>query len=121
MIAGFDWWLLLVGIVGGAGIVWLVVADFRRRDEDVAADERAEEASWIAEAITEVGRPIDDATVDDVLRLHRAYLEAPPPDLDPVGQWPLETTDLETTDLETTGRRRSALDASPVEGDGSQR
>ncbi len=87
MIASFDWWLLVVGIVGGAGLVWLVIADFRRRDEDVAADESAEEASWIASAITEAaGRPVDETTVGEVLRLHRAYLAAPVPDLDPVGQ-----------------------------------
>lgn len=120
MIAGFDWWLLLVGIVGGAGIVWLVIADFRRRDEDVAADERVEEAAWIAEAITEAGNPIDDGTVDEVLRLHRAYLEAPPPDLDPVGQAPLDEAPEEWPQG-SADPGRSAGHAAPVEGDGAER
>lgn len=86
MIASFDWWLLVVGIVGGAGLVWLVIDDFRRREEDVAADEQASEAEWIAATVTDAGRPVDDATVGEVLRLHRAYLAAPVPDLDPIGQ-----------------------------------
>jgi hypothetical protein len=88
MIASFDWWLLVVGIVGGAGLVWLVIADFRRREDDVAADEQASEAEWIAATVRDDGRPVDDATVGEVLRLHRAYLAAPVPDLDPVGQEP---------------------------------
>lgn len=86
VIAGFDWWLLVVGIVGGAGLVWLVIADFRRHEDDVATDEQAREAGWIADAISEAGRPIDEDTVDEILRLHRAYLGGPTPDLDPVGQ-----------------------------------
>ncbi len=85
MIAGFDWWLLLVGIVGGAGLVWLVVADFRRREEDIATDEQSTEADWIARAITEAGRPVGPETVEDVLRLHRAYLAGPVPELHPSG------------------------------------
>lgn len=74
MIAGFDWWLLLVGIVAGAGLSWLVLADFRRRDEEIAEDEQALEAGWIAGALTTAGRPLDEASVTEVLRLHRAWL-----------------------------------------------
>jgi hypothetical protein len=37
--AEFNWWLLIVGLVVGAGLVWFVLMDARRRDEDV--DERA--------------------------------------------------------------------------------
>ena len=84
MIAGFDWWLLLVGIVGGAGLVWLVLADFRRHEDEIEADEQALEAGWIADAITEPGRPLDAETTEEILRLHRAYLEGPAPDLGPV-------------------------------------
>lgn len=82
MIAGFDWWLLLVGIVGGAGLVWLVLTDFHRRDDDVAADEQSREAEWIAGAIAAAGRTIGRETIEDVLRLHRAYLAGPVPDAD---------------------------------------
>jgi len=76
----FNWWLLIVGLVVGAGLVWLVVADSRRRDVDVGETEREGEARWIAEAMTDAGRQIDHDDVLDILRLHAAYLAAPPPD-----------------------------------------
>ena len=68
MNAEFNWWLLIVGLVVGAGLVWFVVADSRRRDADIEADERPREAIWL-------------------LELHRVYLESPPPD-DPAPQVP---------------------------------
>ncbi len=40
----FNWWLLIVGLVVGAGLVWLVVADSRRREVDVNEAEREGEA-----------------------------------------------------------------------------
>ena len=64
----------------GAGLVWLVVADSRRREVDVGEVERESEAQWIARAMVDAGRAIDDGDVLDVLRLHAAYLAAPPPD-----------------------------------------
>ena len=76
----FNWWLLIVGLVVGAGLVWLVVADSRRRDVDVGEAEREGEARWIAEAMTDAGRRVDDNDVLDILRLHAAYLAASPPD-----------------------------------------
>ena len=76
----FNWWLLIVGLVVGAGLVWLVMADSRRREVDVSEAERDGESQWIAEAMTDAGRQIDDADVLDVLRLHAAYLAALPPD-----------------------------------------
>jgi hypothetical protein len=78
--AEFNWWLLIVGLVVGAGLVWLVMADSRRREVDVNEAERDGEAQWIAEAMIEAGREIDDGDVLDVLRLHAAYLAASPPD-----------------------------------------
>lgn len=95
MLAGFDWWLLVVGIVAGGGLVWLLLADFRRDDADMAAREVAREAEWIAERVSaeraegsewsadpEQAAPIDRASVERVLELHRAYLGASAPDLD---------------------------------------
>ena len=78
--AEFNWWLLIVGLVVGAGLVWLVVADSRRRDADVSDAEREGEARWITESMIDAGRRINDADVLDVLRLHAAYLAASPPD-----------------------------------------
>lgn len=89
MLAGFDWWLLVLGMVAGGGLVWLLLADLRRADDDLAADEASREADWIAEqAAREAdsdGRPgggLDRGSVERVLALHRAYLTAPAPDLD---------------------------------------
>ena len=77
--AEFNWWLLIVGLVLGAGLVWLVLADSRRRDIDVPEHERAIEARWIAEAMTDAGRGLDDDEILEVLRLHYEYLGLGPP------------------------------------------
>jgi hypothetical protein len=76
----FNWWMLLVGLVVGAGLVWLVLADGRRHDADVAERERASEARWIAETLRAAGRRVDDGDALMILSLHEAYLSAPPPD-----------------------------------------
>jgi len=76
----FNWWLLIVGLVVGAGLVWVVLADTRRRELDVGERERASEARWIGDAMRTAGRRVDDVDALDILRLHEAYLAAPPPD-----------------------------------------
>jgi len=78
--AEFNWWLLIVGLVIGAGLVWLILADASRRESDVTMRERASEARWIAEELRRTGRRIDEEEVADVLDLHALYLAAPPPD-----------------------------------------
>ena len=80
MNAEFNWWLLIVGLVVGAALTWLVMADLTRRDADVDAAEQAGEARWIATILTDSGQPIGPDRVNEVLRLHRDYLAAPPPD-----------------------------------------
>ncbi|HEY7589527.1 MAG TPA: hypothetical protein VH723_00905 [Candidatus Limnocylindrales bacterium] len=80
MNAEFNWWLLIVGLAIGAGLVWLVLADSSRRDVDVDADELPVEAAWISATLADSGEAIDVESVERVLRLHRAYLAAPPPD-----------------------------------------
>jgi hypothetical protein len=85
--AEFNWWLLIVGLVVGAGLVWFVVADSRRRDADIEADERPREALWLSAVLGREGRPVSPETVDRLLELHGVYLESPPPD-DPVSQLP---------------------------------
>ncbi len=122
MNAEFNWWLLIVGLVVGAGLVWLVVTDARRRDADVTEGERESEALWIAEAMTDAGRHVDDSDVLDILRLHAAYLAAPPPD-EPVGledepaavdprPWPLAPTTIGGT---TVAPERRSM-AHPIGG-----
>ena len=77
--AEFNWWLLIVGLVLGAGLVWLILADSRRRDIDVLEHERATEVRWIAEAMADTGRGLDDDEILEVLRLHHEYLGLGPP------------------------------------------
>jgi hypothetical protein len=76
----FNWWLLIVGLVVGAGLVWLILADFRRRESDIARAELPTEAAWIAATMRDGGQAIDEATAERVLRLHRTYLASLPPD-----------------------------------------
>lgn len=80
MNAEFNWWLLIVGLVVGASLTWLVMAETTRRESDVAETERRSEARWIATILERTGQALPSERVDEVLRLHREYLAAPPPD-----------------------------------------
>jgi hypothetical protein len=80
MNAEFNWWLLIVGLVIGAAVVYLVLADSSRRDTDVSTEELPLEAAWIAATLRSEGMPADPRTVERALELHRLYLTAPPPD-----------------------------------------
>lgn len=80
MNAEFNWWLLIVGLVIGAALVWVILADSARREADVTDRERDAEAAWIAEALRGRGARITDADVREILDLHAAYLATPPPD-----------------------------------------
>jgi hypothetical protein len=80
----FNWWLLIVGLVIGAGLVWLILADSHRRESEISEIELPAEAAWIAATMEEAGQPLDAETAERVLLLHRAYLASLPPDeLDP--------------------------------------
>ena len=77
--AEFNWWLLIVGVVGGGALTWLVLADSTRREREIGEEELTAEAAWIARTLDS---PIVDAgTAEDVLRAHRRYLGFPPPDV----------------------------------------
>ena len=78
--AEFQWWLLLVGLVAGGGLVAVVMTDGRRRDEDVGELERRAEATWIAQRLSGHRRSVDPLVVEAVLGAHREYLTLPPPD-----------------------------------------
>jgi hypothetical protein len=78
--AEFNWWLLIVGLVVGAGLTWLVLADSRRREEDTLEAELPLESEWIATSLAASGMRSDRPTVEKTLRLHRAWLASPPPD-----------------------------------------
>ena len=108
MNAEFNWWLLMVGLVVGAGLVWFVVADQRRREVDIDAAERAREALWLSASLADEGHDVSPEQAERVLVLHRAYLEAPPPD---------EVHDVEEADPAGPADVR---DASPPGGDWSE-
>lgn len=91
--AEFQWWLLLVGLVAGGGLVAVVSADARRRDEDLADLERRAEATWIAARLS--AGDLHVSTVESVLRIHREYLSLPPPDRLEIDG---ETVDAERSD-----------------------
>ena len=70
MNAEFNWWLLIVGLVVGAGLVWYVVFDGRRREIDIAETERAREATWLSAALADEGHDVSPATALRLLELH---------------------------------------------------
>lgn len=80
MNAEFNVWLLIVGLIVGAGLVWLVVMDSRRRESEIDAVERPREAAWLAAVMAEDGYEISPEAAERILFLHRVYLDAPPPD-----------------------------------------
>ena len=106
MNAEFNWWLLIVGLVIGGALVYLVLADFRRVEADVAAEEVPLEATWIATVLRREGVKIDAPTAERVLELHRAYLASPPPDDEvevdaPVTEAPVSTPPPRPRERET--------------------
>jgi hypothetical protein len=56
--AEFNVWLLIVGLVVGAGLVWLVVMDSRRRESEIDAVELPREAAWLSAVMTEDGEEV---------------------------------------------------------------
>ena len=84
----FDVWLLVVGLVMGAGLAWLVMLDSRRRETDLDDVERPREAAWLSAVLLDEGFDVGPEAADRLLLLHRAYLEAPPPDSAAAGTLP---------------------------------
>lgn len=117
MNAEFNWWLLIVGVVVGALLTWLVLADSARRDHDVTERELPAEAGWLARVLADEGIEVDPAVTEAMLRAHRRYLGLPPPDafVDPET---LERVDRDTdeTDDVTSADADRAADRSRVAG-----
>ena len=106
--AEFNWWLLIVGLVVGAGLAWFVLMDSRRREVDVDERERPREALWLSRMLADEGQSVSPDTAERLLVLHRAYLEAPPPD-DPE---PMAQSDEE---LERAGDDRFGIERRPTD------
>jgi len=90
MTAEFNWWLLLLGLVVGGGLTWLVLAETRRREQDLEDDELPDEAAWIEARIAEEGEAVPIEMIERVVQLHRAYLEVVPRSEWPDEDWPAE-------------------------------
>ena len=80
MNAEFNVWLLIVGLVMGAGLIWVVMMDARRRETEIDALERPREAAWLSAVLADDGYDVSPEAAEQLLLLHRAYLDAPPPD-----------------------------------------
>jgi len=124
--AEFQWWLLLVGLVAGGGLVAVVSMESRRREQDIGELEQRAEATWIADQMgarrgREAPPAPDPATVEAVLRAHREYLSLQPPDRliveDEDGLEPLaldRDPDRESDDVRDDGRRGADQDLAPA-------
>ncbi len=82
MNAEFNVWLLIVGLVLGAGLVWLVVMDSRRREIRGRRGRTPARGRWLSSVLREDGFDVSPEAAERLLLLHRAYLDAPPPDDD---------------------------------------
>jgi len=78
--AEFQWWLLLVGLVAGGGLVAVVFLDGARREQDLDEEELPAEANWIAARLAARGITAEPLDVEAVLAEHREYRLMPPPD-----------------------------------------
>jgi hypothetical protein len=114
--AEFNWWLLIVGIVVGAGLVWFVLADSRRRERDIDAEELPREALWLSTSLADEGWSVPPEATERLLRLHRQYLEAPPPDAVPAETNPLLDDDSgdEPSELAADDRGRARSGATDL-------
>ena len=73
-------WALVVGLAIGGALVWFAVGRVPRSSEDISVEERAAEAGWIGETMRTRGVDMPEDVIEDVLRLHAAYLEGEPMD-----------------------------------------
>jgi hypothetical protein len=98
----FNWWLLILGGVAGVALTWVVLADSRRREEELDEEELTAEAGWIARTLP---GGFDRDAVADVLRAHRRYLGFTPPDtfVDPAELTALERDRAATGEPGQTG------------------
>jgi transposase InsO family protein len=78
----FAFWVFLVILFGAAAVIWAITGRVARRDDDLAADERALEADWISDTIGRWGGDVPVPVVTQVLDLHRRYLDGPGFDLE---------------------------------------
>ncbi len=111
----WGWWLFFVGLALGVAGYWLVSGRVQRADEDLAADERANEAAWISRTVASWGGEAPADLVAQVLDLHRRYLGGAAPLLAP-DEPPPPPDQPEATEGVASA---APADAPDVEGDGA--
>jgi len=80
----FAWWLLILGVGIGVGLLWLVIGRVPREEDDVSAEERVAEAAWISRVISRYGGVAPAPLVEEVLELHEQYLKGAAAEQGPV-------------------------------------
>jgi len=103
----FQWWLVIVGIGVGVGLAWIVMGRLARSDDDVSDEERRVEAAWISRSIASYGGVAPTPLVEEILELHRHYLEGPALDV------PAVTDTDDALDDELMDEGEPAEDAEP--------
>src|SRR3954451_13575617 len=68
-------WALVLGLAVGGALVWFAVGRLPRSGEEIPDDERASEAAWISETISQRGGKAPTNLVEEVLAMHAHYLE----------------------------------------------
>jgi hypothetical protein len=68
-------WALVLGLAVGGALVWFAVGRLPRSSDEMPDEERAGEAAWISEAITQRGGKAPANLVEEVLDMHGRYLE----------------------------------------------
>ena len=117
----WGWWLFFVGLALGIAGYWLVSGRVQRADDDLAADERTNEAAWISRTVASWGGEAPADLVAQVLDLHRRYLggaapllapeEPPPPEEPQAAAGSTESGAADTTDVEGDGAHGQAAEA----------
>jgi hypothetical protein len=120
----WGWWLFFVGLALGIAGYWLVSGRVQRADDDLAADERATEATWISRTVASWGGEAPADLVEQVLDLHRRYLGGAAPLLTPDEQ-PAPEAEQSAPEAEPTPAGPPVVasgglaDAADVHGDGA--
>lgn len=89
----FAWWLLIVGLIGGGGLVWLVTTAGTSRPSAWLDDRGTPdglESDWIQHELGQQGRSVSAADVTAVLELHRAWVAGEPSDEEGAEAWPAD-------------------------------
>ncbi len=71
---GYAWWLVLVGLAVGLGVMWLALVRLPRDEDDIDPEERDHEAGWIGATIESRGGICPQPLALEVLELHHEYL-----------------------------------------------